>query len=139
MGTDVRPTVTLRRGDVMPALCLQCGDLTRRKVRVRVVGPHPTGPMRQRTHVPGLLHLIGGLGCLFAFVAGILDAMANRRPRFALSVPQCAECARRGKPVGHSANFTSRRLSFDVHPRFEDGLRTAHREAQRRRDAQRAR
>ena len=74
-------------------------------------------------------------GCLFSIFRAFAGSTAGRPPTFSIRVPQCAECARGGKPSGRSPDYVARELTIRSHPRFAAALAAQRREAEHVRQA----
>jgi hypothetical protein len=119
-----------------PAICIECGRPTHRRVRVKRVGPPvPVPPLPPPD--PGRASEGADEGCALTFLDLTMPGhrlfrkllgsskrgsrpRAEPRPVVRVRVPQCRECARRGKPEPVRADFSREVLVFEVHPRFAD-------------------
>jgi hypothetical protein len=105
----------------LPDVCLQCGQPTHRRVKVKRVGPRPPAEKVEPSSMQTALGCLPSVGCLFTllfFSASLFQRRGPPPPVVRVRVPQCRDCAKGGKPEPLGVQYELKTFRFDVHPRF---------------------
>lgn len=117
-GTDPsRTSIRIVQGADLPPVCCQCGESTRRWVRICSKRPG-------RHELPGLAQA-AILGCLSLGIGvSVIPRHLLGADCVELSLIQCARCGRLGKPLPKYVDFPNARMTFVVHKKFRESVET---------------
>jgi hypothetical protein len=122
LGPEDRIPIYIASGQTLPDVCVECGQPSHRRARIRAQVPRqdPRAPLQVK--MPCLFHLVTGAGCLFAVYNAVAGLFTRHYDRFTVRIPQCAECGRRGPPPASDPNYSRRHVSVRAHDRFVAAL-----------------
>ncbi len=109
---DIPDTMTL------PDYCLTCARPTERRVKIL--------SKVDRDKEPTILNFLKHLSLVFwapAYAYAEYGDMDGTSPTVILDVPQCGECAGRGKPKPVHTDFENMCMTFIVHKKFKKKVR----------------
>jgi hypothetical protein len=115
-GLDVsRTSIHVSQGDILPAVCCDCGQPTSRTVAVyrkSSGGDEPSTAL-------GLAIIV-----LVSWLAGLLLLLrgAANKSVAQVKIPQCEACAERGSPEPRFVDFANARMTFIVHKNLKDAM-----------------
>ncbi len=112
---------------------MQCGAPTHRIAHLRVRGPPPPVVRRPEHEFESALDPAIGPFKSIALAVSLVclvwdelyDLALRRPPTIDLRTRQCRACRQAGNSPSLTPCFTTRRLSFEAHPRFAEALNEA--------------
>jgi hypothetical protein len=118
-GTDSsRSSVRLSQGEELPGICYECGQVTDRFCAVTCSSckdhDQPSGIVQAL-----IVFLISWPLALYFLLRGISNASVVQ-----VRLPQCGDCAARGKPEPRYVDFGNVTMTFIVHKNLKHALAT---------------
>lgn len=116
-GTDpTRTSLRVSQGDVLPAICCDCGHETERRV---AVCQSSCGEQDQPSGVVQafIALFISWPMAIYFFLRGI-----KKTSVVSIKMPQCKECAQRSTPHPRYVDFPNARMTFVVHKNLKEAI-----------------
>jgi len=113
-GTDTtRASLRVAQGDVLPAICCDCGQATQRTVTVSM--------KRSARDEPSMWAKLL-IFTFFSWIVGLvylITGIANKDV-VEVKLPQCDFCSSKGRPEPEYVDFDNVRMTFVVHKNLRD-------------------